>query len=53
MRERDVNTKASNTRERSNKCTVFPLGSIPGDLFTGVVRGSGNNVRTAPLTTLV
>jgi hypothetical protein len=35
-----------------NKCARFlPLGESLGGLFIGVVRGSGNNVRTAPLTT--
>jgi hypothetical protein len=39
-------------KEDGNKCTGFlPLGESPGGLFIGVVRGSGNNVRTPPLTT--
>jgi hypothetical protein len=25
---------------------ILPLGEFPGGLFIGVVRGSGNNVRT-------
>jgi hypothetical protein len=37
--------------EEGNKCSLFPLAESLGGLFIGEVRGFGNNVRTAPLTT--
>jgi hypothetical protein len=47
-RARDVEMKASGTRENSNKCSSLFPGLIPSGLFIGVVRGGGNNVQTTP-----
>jgi hypothetical protein len=39
-RARDVEMKASGTRENSNKCSSLFPGLIPSGLFIGVVRGA-------------
>jgi hypothetical protein len=46
------NAKVNRQTMDDNKCVGFLLlGESPGGLFIGVVRGSGNNDQTVPLTT--
>jgi hypothetical protein len=46
--ENDGYEGANNAMSRAINVLVFPLGKSLGGLFVGMVRGSGNNVQTAP-----
>jgi hypothetical protein len=44
-----VGSEGVNHLVDGNKCVGFlSLGESPGDLFIGVINGSGNNVQTTP-----
>jgi hypothetical protein len=48
-----MGSEGVNNSLSGNKYTGSPLGESPVGLFIGVIRGSGNIVRTAPLNHLV